>query len=249
MGLRERLENWASGDDSTRNLDRVLLPALVLLTLASFFIAGAIFNFGGESIHAFMTSVKDSPLALFVVILIFVGLGFLGTPQFLLITVTGAVLPPTLAFTYAWIATLISASIHFFMGRQFTSWIDRASGTRVNKLKALIRQNGLVASAVVRNVPAGPFIFVNLVCGASGMKAYNFLIGTSIGIIPKAAGLIFLGVNLSSYLKDPSPMRLAILIGVIGLVAVLSMGLAWVVGRFEAQTSEEAGDQTGDQKP
>lgn len=119
------------------------------------------------------------------------------------------------------------------MGRQFSDWIDRASGTRINKLKSLIKKNGLVASAIVRNVPAGPFIFVNVVCGASGMRGYNFLLGTALGIIPKAAGLIFLGVNLSSYLKDPSPMRLLVLLGVIGLVALLSMGLAWFVGRFD----------------
>ena len=237
MSLKERLEKWASGDDSSRNLDRILLPALVLLTLASFFIAGAIFNLEGDRIHAFMASAAESPLALIVVILIFVAFGFLGTPQFLLITITGAVLPPTLAFSYAWIATLISATIHFYMGRQFSDWIDRASGSRVNKLKTLIRQNGLVASAVVRNVPAGPFIFVNVVCGASGMRGYNFLIGTAIGIIPKAAGLIFLGVNLSSYLKDPSPMRLLVLVGVIAIVAALSMGLAWVVGRFDVKDS------------
>ena len=138
-----------------------------------------------------------------------------------------------MAFGYAWLATLVSATLHFYMGRQFSDWIEAASGERVGKLKSLIAQNGLVASAVVRNVPAGPFIFVNVVCGASGMRGYNFLIGAAIGIIPKAAALIFLGVNLSSYLKDPTPQRLAILIIVIGTVAFVSMGLAWVVGRFD----------------
>lgn len=119
------------------------------------------------------------------------------------------------------------------MGRQFSDWIEAASGTRISKLKSLIARNGLVASAVVRNVPAGPFIFVNVVCGASGMRGYNFLLGAAIGIIPKAGALIFLGVNLSSYIKDPSAERLSILIAVIGCVALVSMGLAWIVGRFD----------------
>lgn len=90
MTLKERLEKWASGEDGSKNLDRIALPALVLLTLASFFIAGAIFNLEGDRIHAFMASAAESPLALVVVIFIFVAFGFLGTPQFLLITITGA---------------------------------------------------------------------------------------------------------------------------------------------------------------
>lgn len=238
MKLKEKLNVWASGEDGPQKLGRVLLPALVLLSLASFFIVGAIFDLQSNNIQAFMSAFAESPFSLFVVIAVFVGLGFLGTPQFLLITVTGAVLPPGLAFTYAWIATLISATLHFYMGRQFSDWIERASGSRVNKLKTLFSQNGLVASAIVRNVPAGPFIFVNVVCGASGMRGYNFLIGTGLGIIPKAAALIFLGVNLSSYLRDPTPGRLATLLLVIGAVALTSMALAWIVGRFDSSEEE-----------
>lgn len=237
-GLKQRLNKWASGDDGPKKLGRVLLPALVLLSLASFFVIGAIFDLEGDRIQEFMIAAATSPLSLFVVIALFVAFGFLGTPQFLLITITGAVLPPTQAFAYAWIATIVSATLHFYMGRQFSGWIDRASGTRVNKLKALLSRNGLVASAIVRNVPAGPFIFVNVVCGASGMRGHNFLIGTGFGIIPKAGALIFLGVNLSSYLKDPSPGRLGVLLAVIGAVAVISMGLAWVVGKFNASDTK-----------
>lgn len=233
MSLRERLNTWASGDDSPKRIGRVLLPALVLLSLASFFVIGAIFDLESDAVQQFMTWAAASPLSLLIVVGVFVGFGLIGTPQFLLITLTGAVLPPAMAFGYAWLATLVSATLHFYMGRQFSDWVEAASGDRVGKLKSLIAQNGLVASAVVRNVPAGPFIFVNVVCGASGMRGYNFLIGAAIGIIPKAAALIFLGVNLSSYLKDPTPQRLAILIVVIGTVALVSMGLAWVVGRFD----------------
>lgn len=241
MSLKERLNTWASGDDSPKRIGRVLLPALVLLSLASFFIIGALFDIESDAVQDFMAWAATSPLSLVIVIGVFVGFGLVGTPQFLLITVTGAVLPPVMAFSYAWLATLISATLHFYMGRQFSDWIEAASGTRVGKLKSLIAQNGLVASAVVRNVPAGPFIFVNVVCGASGMRGHNFLIGAAIGIIPKAAALIFLGVNLSSYLKDPTPERLAILVIVIGIVALVSMALAWLVGRFDPSSEGSPG--------
>jgi uncharacterized membrane protein YdjX (TVP38/TMEM64 family) len=239
MSLRERLNTWATGDDGPKRIGRVALPALVLLSLASFFVIGAVLDLESEAVQNFMAWAATSPLSLLVVIALFVGFGLIGTPQFLLITMTGAVLPAGLAFGYAWIATLISATLHFYMGRQFSDWIGAASGTRVARLKSMIAQNGLVASAIVRNVPAGPFIFVNVVCGASGMRGYNFLIGTAIGIIPKAAALIFLGVNLSSYLKDPTPQRLAILVIVIGAVALISMALAWIVGRFDPSSEKQ----------
>lgn len=108
MSLRERLNTWATGDDGPKRIGRVLLPALVLLSLASFFIIGAVFDLESDVIQNFMSWAATSPLSLLIVVGVFVGFGLIGTPQFLLITVTGAVLPPAMAFGYAWVATLIS---------------------------------------------------------------------------------------------------------------------------------------------
>jgi uncharacterized membrane protein YdjX (TVP38/TMEM64 family) len=240
MSFRDRLNRWARGDQDFESSaektgwTRFLLPAIILSSLASFFIIGSVLNFDNAFIERWMTWAADNPLSLLVVIAIYVILGLFGTPQFLLLAVTGAVLPPFQAFAYGWTATMVSATFHFILGRQFGDWIRAASGKRLRRLKQIMSQNGIVASALLRNIPAGPFIFVNVVCGASGMRGHHFLLGTGVGIIPKAAALIFLGINLGKFMREPSLEGLAIIAGVLIGVFVISGFLAKFLSRFES---------------
>ncbi|TNE38266.1 MAG: DedA family protein [Alphaproteobacteria bacterium] len=239
MPLRDRLNRWAKGDSdleaaAERSLwGRIFVPGMILLSLVSFFAVGSLLDIESAQLQNWMAWAADNPMSLLVVIGIYFALSFLGTPQFLLFALTGAVLPPTQAFLYGWVATMVSSTGHFLLGRQFSGWIRSASGKRLRRMKQIISQNGIVASAVLRNMPAGPFIFVNLVCGASGMRGHHFLIGTGVGIIPKAAALIFLGVNLGKFLKEPSVEGLLIIGAVLVGVLAISAFLARFLSRFE----------------
>ena len=233
MSFRDRLNNWAKDDQGETNLGRFLLPLAVLMSLLSFLFIGSMLDLKDDLIQSWMTWAAANPLSLLVVIAVYVVLGLIGTPQFLLLAMTGAVLPPFQAFAYGWTATMISATLHFFIGRQFSDWIRAASGKRLRRLKQIMSRNGIVASAILRNVPAGPFIFVNVVCGASGMRGHHYLMGTGVGIIPKAGALIFLGINLGTFIREPSLQGFAIIAAVIAGVALISTGLARVLAKFE----------------
>ncbi len=239
MSFKDRLNRWARDGKGNQSLGRVVFLGLLITSVLSFFLLGAFFNIDSTALEGWMAWAADNPMSLFVVVGVYVVLSFLGTPQFLLFAVTGAVLPPFQAFTYGWTATMIAATIHFFIGRQFSDWIRAASGKRLRSLKQVMSRNGIVASAVLRNIPAGPFIFVNIVCGASGMRGHHFLIGTSVGIIPKAAALIFLGINLGAFLRDPTPQGLAIIGAVLIAVFLVSLGLTKVFRRFEEAPAEK----------
>lgn len=245
MSFRDRLNRWARGDSDLETSSersgwgRLFLPAMILVSLVSFFVLGSQLDLQSEYLEQWMTWAADNPLSLVVVIAIYVLLGLFGTPQFLLLAITGAVLPPAQAFLYGWTATMVSATFHFLLGRQFSDWIRSASGRRLRRLKQIMSQNGIVASALLRNIPAGPFIFVNLVCGASGMRGHHFLIGTGVGIIPKAAALIFLGVNLGKFVREPSLEGFAIIAVVLVVVLAVSGFLAKFLARFEGTGAKE----------
>lgn len=226
------MNRWADNGKSSNALGRIVLPLFILLSVAAFYIIGQIFDLQGDRIADFVGWAADNPMALLIVIAAYVLFGLFGTPQFLLHTMTGAVLPPVQALTYAWVATMVSATLHFFVGRQFRDWIGAASGKRLTRLRAMISQNGIVSSAVIRNVPAGPFIFVNIVCGASGMRGYQFLAGTGIGIIPKAVASILLGVNLGAFVAEPSATGFVILGLILAAVVFFSLQLTKVMQRF-----------------
>lgn len=244
MGLRTRLLQWANNDGQGKKaLEKYVLPGMLLLSLVTFFFVGSVLDDRNGFVQEWMAWAADNPLAIIVVIAVFVSFGMLGTPQFLLFTVTGAVLPPVQAFIYSWVATMLSATIHFYMGSHFQEVIRASSGRRLTKLKAIIANNGVLASALVRNVPAGPFIFVNVVCGASGMKNTHFWAGTAFGIIPKAAASIFLGINLGEFLKNPTLENLGILAAVILAVVLVSIGVTRIFQQLETEPKADIDSQ------
>ena len=160
----------------------------------------------------------------FGVIAIFIGLSFTGFPQFLLIAAAVVALGPLSGFIYSWIGTMLSAALHFYLGRIFGNpLLRRYGGAKANQLSEWLGRHGLVASAVVRVIPSGPFIVVNLAAGVSHMKAASFLIGTGLGSMPKAGVIAFLGIGLSDLFSQGDPLTLSI---------SLTVFIAWLIGGF-----------------
>jgi uncharacterized membrane protein YdjX (TVP38/TMEM64 family) len=82
-------------------------------------------------------------------------------------------------------------------------------GTKGGRLLRFIGNNGFLTSFMVRQVPTGPFILVNLALGASDVRASWFIAGTGLGILPKillvafgahGIGKVLQGENLSAML-------------------------------------------------
>ena len=59
--------------------------------------------------------------------------------------------------------------------------VNRMSGAHFGKFLKLVQQHGFWASLIVRIVPAGPIILVNLAAGVARIKYPAFLLGTAIG--------------------------------------------------------------------
>ncbi len=143
------------------------------------------------------TELSQSPWAVFIVILTFVGAAFIGMPQWALIAGTIVAFGPVNGSMLAWLATMISASVDFWLGR----WIGadrlrRFGGDLVNRIIGVVRRNGFVTSFAVRFVPTGPFVIVNMAAGVSAMPFRMFAAGTALGIIPKilVVGLLAQGL-------------------------------------------------------
>ena len=115
-------------------------------------------------------------------------------PQWVLIAICVAAFGPLTGAIYAWIATLTSASVNFWMARVMgAAQLDIIAGQFITRTVKIIRQNAIVTSFAVRLVPTGPFILVNMASGVSGMRFTYYLIGTGVGIIPKIAIVALLG--------------------------------------------------------
>jgi uncharacterized membrane protein YdjX (TVP38/TMEM64 family) len=180
----------------------------VLVLGLAYVYGGALLGIHGQaSVQALLAHAAEGPLAPLWVMLVFSALAIAGVPQFILIAATVVVFGPWLGGLYSWVATLSSAALGFILGRLFAArMVTRYGGQRLNQVSALIARHGVVSTALIRNVPAAPFIVVNVAAGATAMSTAKFLLGTGLGIVPKIVFLMLVGTGVAGAFTQWRPI-------------------------------------------
>lgn len=186
-----------------KDMDRQAATA-VFVVLGTFLIVAIMALLGSASLnidngeyYKLFQEFAKSDWVIVIVIAVFVLGSFIGVPQWALIAGMIVTFGWDKGGVGAWICTLMSASVNFWLARWIgVERVRSFGGDLVNRITSVIRNNGFVTSFAVRFVPTGPFILVNMVAGVSGMKYWHFIFGTALGIIPKIiiVGLITTGV-------------------------------------------------------
>lgn len=204
----------------------VIVSFCLFAGVAVILVVGRFFIMGGESGEGVIAQIKDgllalrdNPLGLPAVILLFCVMAFLGAPQFGLIAAAVVAFGPMRGFAYSWIATICSLSLTFWIGRWMgVETVRRYGGDTINRLSRFVGKNDFLASMIVRNVPTAPFIVVNMAFGVSHASYWRYIGGAAIGIIPKTAIVAFGGQAVMSAVSG-NPM--------FAVVAVLAAFAIW----------------------
>ncbi|HEV2365882.1 MAG TPA: VTT domain-containing protein [Caulobacteraceae bacterium] len=226
-----------------RWLVAALVLALVLLGLVS---GLRLFGLSAAAAATRALAIARGPWALPAVVGAFAVLAFLGAPQFALIAAAVAVFGPWLGGIYSWIGTMVSALAGFWIGR--AAWAPAArleEGERAGRLIALIGRHGFAASFLIRQIPAAPFVIVNMAAGAAPMRLWAFSAGTALGIIPKIALTAAAG-RLARAALAGNAIVPGILFG--GAIIVWLAAAAWArvwLRRREGSSSNKAGANAG----
>lgn len=175
---------------------RLLLAGAVLALVGLVLVAratGALdLNAAGRAATEILAQFEDSPWGPFALIGVFIVGAFLAVPQFVLIGVSIVAFGAIWGAGWAWLATLISGAGTYWAGRwSGGNLMSRLSGERVQRFTGFVSRNALVASAVVRNVPTGPFLVVNMVFGAVRAPFLAYWLGMALGVIPKILVVAF----------------------------------------------------------
>lgn len=202
-----------------KEMDRQALTA-VIVVLAMFVIVAVMALLGSTSLNLengeymrFFEAIAQSDWVIPIIVTIFVLGSFIGVPQWALIAGMVVAFGWLKGGTGAWICTLMSASINFWIARWIgVERVRKFGGQLVNRVAAVIRNNGFVTSFAIRFVPTGPFVLVNMAAGVSGMRYAHFLAGTALGIIPK---IIIVGLLVTGVVSEDQSSWIRI--GVIGL--------------------------------
>jgi uncharacterized membrane protein YdjX (TVP38/TMEM64 family) len=217
--------------------EQVILPVesssrmWILVRLLAFFLflAGLLFLLfsgfapGPEKIQQLIGTIDEPDISLPMLMVLFVVMGSVGTPQFVLIGASIVVFGPVEGGFYAWTGTMIGAMIHFWIGR----WIgfaplQRFGGKTLNRISSYVGKNGFWSSLVMRMVPSGPFVLVNIAFGLSKARFASFAGGTAIGILPKIMVLALVAKGLVSY-ADTRTVVLPL------AMAAIAIGISFVV--------------------
>ena len=188
----------------------------------------------GRSLGQMVREFADGPFGVPVLILTFVVCAYIAMPQFILIGVAIFAFGPVWGALYAWIATLVSGVITYWTGRiSGQAVLSRVAGRRLGAFAEFVDRNAFVASAVVRNITAGPFVFVNMVFGALRAGFVPYMAGMAAGILPKILVIAFAGEGILAML-DGNPVWAAIMAAAI--VAILVGG--WYYARSRRRKGE-----------
>jgi len=202
---------------------RTLWISLVLLLLTGVILMLSHTELGKALIaqaEAFLGQWRDTPFGLIIVIVLFCLAAFVGAPQFVLIALTVVIFGPWQGFWYAWLATLVSASVTYGLGRTL--------GPRLFALLKLEDSDILprswqgrtfTASLIIRNVPSAPFMIVNMAFGLAKAPFRSFIMGCAFGIVPKTALVASLGSSSQALMKGE---------GIANALMVLAGSVAWL---------------------
>ncbi|WP_026550656.1 TVP38/TMEM64 family protein [Arthrobacter sp. Br18] len=99
---------------------------------------------------------------------------------------------PGLLIVYG--AAMLGASAAFWLGRALgRDAVEKFTGTRVEKVDAVLSRRGFPAIVGVRLVPVLPFTAINYSAGLTALGWWPYFLGTMIGIIPGTVSFLALG--------------------------------------------------------
>jgi uncharacterized membrane protein YdjX (TVP38/TMEM64 family) len=200
--MLDRLYRFFTEMDSTAS--KAVWIAFTLFTLAGAVLAAGmlLIDLDQSGIADFLRTLRDVWWAPLAVTATFVVLAFVGAPQVVLIAATVAVFGAGEGMVLSWLATLVSGSIGYSLGRVGgAAALSKLLGGRGGRALGFIGKNGFVASLIIRLVPSGPFIICNMALGAAKVRSMAFLGGTGIGILPKIMLVAFGAQGIGALLR------------------------------------------------
>lgn len=219
-----------SDDIRPRSMWRAwLLPLLLLAGVLGVFALGKAGILPGlDGMMARIEALAGSPWAVPGLIGVFCVGAYLGVPQFALFGAAVVAFGPWMGTAYAWGATLVSGTLTYWTGRfGGRGLFARFAGARAQKLSGFLERNAFKSSALVRLVPTGPFLIVNMAFGVSRANFFGFLAGLGVGAWPKLIVVALAAQGLVA--AEQGTFWVAV--GAVLIAILVWAGMAWLATR------------------
>ncbi len=213
----EELIAQATGLKNARPLVKwglVALGVAALVALLAFAAPRFDVDFGGivERVVSGIEGLAGSPWRVPLVLAAFVLASIVAVPILALIGATVVALGPVLGFACSAAGTLLAAGATFGIGRLIgREPLRRRFGKKLDALEKRIAKSGIIAIALIRKVPIAPFTFVNMGLGALGIRFRDFMLGTTLGMLPGIAAFSFVSERAIEAWREPTLGNIALI--------------------------------------
>jgi uncharacterized membrane protein YdjX (TVP38/TMEM64 family) len=203
---------------------------LVLALLAALAAAPPVRTFLAANLPRLKDGIRASgpwaPVTFVLVVALLVGTGL---PRLAFHFIGGAVFGFWGGLGWSYLGVMLGYSAVFHAVRQFglgNQLLHRHPAWQ--KLAAALRGNSVPAVILFRQLPL-PGLVANTILGLSPMRRREFLLGTTVGLIPEAIPATLLGAGIS---KERLGHSVAYLLLAVVLFAVAWLGWGWVTRRL-----------------
>ena len=186
-----------------------------------------------RAVQEFLANAHGDPLLPAYLIFAFLAFGCVFLSPWFLVLQTGLLLPAPEALVVALVGLNLSAFTFFGVGRAVGERaLRRFFGARVEKIVA---DRGFESVFLLRLLPVLPFTLVNLSVGAFGVSPRNFVLATTVGLLPLTLAVVVLGDRVSAVIQAPTLTGVATLVGT---VVAFGVGVLWL--RRQVKRSQAA---------
>ncbi|WP_136248283.1 TVP38/TMEM64 family protein [Halomonas borealis] len=169
---------------------------------------------------------RHAPWAVLVVMAIYAGASLVMFPLSLLVALTGLLFGPWWGFGYALAGTLTASVLTWWVGRRLgRDALLRYGGKHLNGLSRYLSGRGIRTMTVINLLPLAPFTLTNMMAGAFHLRFRDYMIGSTLGILPGLAGVTLLGSQLGELATAESRQEVLVALGGLVLGAGLLYGL------------------------
>ena len=183
---------------------------------------------------------RTAPWMFAAVIAVYVGSLLIMFPLSILVVVTGLLFGPLWGLGYATLGTLASSVVSYWAGY----WLGRDAlmrygGRHLRGLSGYLSRRGVRTMTVINLLPLAPFTLTNMLAGAFHLNFRDYMIGSTLGIVPGLAAVILLGSQLGALFTAASQQELVLAVAGV----VVGVGLLWLLKRVAtARTSRPRND-------
>jgi len=226
------------------------VPAGILLGLAILWTATPLGQYvDAGRLRGAVEEIRRHDWAPAMVLLVYLGASPTFFPITLLNVITAVVFAPAQAFMLCLAGSMMNAGLSFIMGRLLDrGWLRRRTGPRLARISRRLGRGGVPVVVGMMVMPLGPYTFVNMVCGASHIRALHHQMGVALGLAPTLALLVVLGDGLWRLIENPTPVNLTMLAGIILLWALGGFGLQYLMDRRPGSREAEARRRIADRR-